>query len=193
MSVATATLSSSQDAEPPHCQKTRWLEDKGPSLGVGLGLGVGDAVDLQPVGVEQGDQSAAVAERDWRPKVDPDCVPRGQQSALQDQLPLLLIKDRPAGQIEILSAGIDQGDRLGFGCRADRLDQRGDDPDRVIRRLRPARSGAGDGVPGLVVGVPCLRLEGEEDRDPLVLGRIVEQQAAVLPDPVVAVELLAVP
>jgi hypothetical protein len=48
------------------------------------------------------------------------------------------------------------------------------------------------GVPGLVVGVPGLRLKRQEYRDPLVLGRVVQQQAAVLPDAVVVAEALAV-
>jgi hypothetical protein len=47
-------------------------------------------------------------------------------------------------------------------------------------------------VAGEVVGVPCLGLEGEEDRHPLALGGVVGQQAAVLPDAVVLLELWAV-
>jgi transposase, IS6 family len=45
---------------------------------------------------------------------------------------------------------------------------------------------------GLIVGMPGLRLEGQEDRHPLVLGRVVQQQPAVLPDPVVTAKLAAV-
>jgi hypothetical protein len=47
-------------------------------------------------------------------------------------------------------------------------------------------------MPGPVVGMPGLRLERQEDRHPLVLGRVVQQQPAVLPDPVITAELLAV-
>ena len=43
---------------------------------------------------------------------------------------------------------------------------------------------------GLVVGVPGLGVEGQEDRHPLELGRVVQQQPAVLPDPVVTAELV---
>ena len=47
-------------------------------------------------------------------------------------------------------------------------------------------------MPGPVIGVPGLGLERQEDRHPLVLGRVVQQQPAVLPDPIIAAELLAV-
>jgi hypothetical protein len=40
--------------------------------------------------------------------------------------------------------------------------------------------------------VPRLGLKRQEDPDPLVLGRVVQQQAAVLPDAVVPAEALAV-
>jgi len=50
----------------------------------------------------------------------------------------------------------------------------------------------GDGVPGPVVGVPRLRLKRQEDTDPLVLGRVVQQQPTVLPDAVVLAEALTV-
>jgi hypothetical protein len=40
--------------------------------------------------------------------------------------------------------------------------------------------------------MPGLRLEGQENRHPLVLGRIGQQQPTVLPDPIITAELLAV-
>lgn len=64
---------------------------------------------------------------------------------------------------------------------------------RVEQAVR-IRAGAvhGEGVPGDVVGVPGLALEGEEDADPPGLCREVEEQATVLPDAVVALEAPAV-
>jgi tetratricopeptide (TPR) repeat protein len=56
------------------------------SLGVGLGLGIGDAVDLQAVRVEQRDQPAAIAELHRRRDLDTDAVAWGQQSALERHL-----------------------------------------------------------------------------------------------------------
>jgi hypothetical protein len=153
------------------------------------GFGVGDAVDLQPVPVEQGDQPATVAELDGRRDKNPNGVSGRQGPGVEDQPPLLTVQDRPAGQINVLVAGVQQGDGLCLWCRAGRVDQRGDDAHGVIGF---PRFNAGKGVPGLVVGVPGLGLEGQEDRDPLVLGRVVHQQTAVLPNPVVSTELLAV-
>lgn len=40
--------------------KVRWLEDGRPTLGEGLGLRVGNAVDLQPLGIQQRDDAALV-------------------------------------------------------------------------------------------------------------------------------------
>ncbi len=77
------------------------------------------------------------------------------------------------------------------------IDERGDDAHesaRAFARLRSGRiwrlcrSAEIDGVTGLVVGVPGLGLEFEEDRRPYFPVREFEHQPAVLPWPVVARE-----
>jgi hypothetical protein len=52
LAAGISGMRTSSRALDERCQKIRRLEDKGPSFGVGLGLGVGDAIDLQPVGVD---------------------------------------------------------------------------------------------------------------------------------------------
>ncbi len=76
--------------------------------------------------------------------------------------------------------------------RADRVDQGRHDPHRRHAVRLGTRVGAVERVPGDVVGVPRLALEGEEDRDPSRRVREVEEQAPVLPHPVVAAEGRAV-
>ena len=64
----------------------------------------------------------------------------------------------------------------------------------ALRELRPYGPAlrASRRVAGDIVGVPRLALEGEEDADPARLRGEVQQQRAVLPDAVVALERAAV-
>jgi hypothetical protein len=117
----------------------------------------GDAVDLQPVGVAQGDQPAAVAERDRRP--DDESGPRLPTARPRRPAPAAASRDQGSTSqpVDVPRAGVDHGDGLSFGCRVDRVDQRGDDADgvigaplvRLVRDQRSrVRSGRGCGMPG---------------------------------------------
>jgi hypothetical protein len=71
-------------------------EDEAPSFAFGLGLGVGDPVDLQAIGIQQADQPTAVAQGDRCPEQDPEAVPGRQLTGVQDEPALVTVKDGPA-------------------------------------------------------------------------------------------------
>ena len=118
--------------------------------------------------------------------------------AIQQHRPTHPVDQPPAGEVDSGCAWVDQGRGLRLWCRPDRVHQGGDDAHGPVRlgrrrvRAGPQRIQAGNGMSGPVVGVPGLALEREQDRDPLVLGGEVHQQAAVLPGAVVGGEPAAV-
>ena len=64
------------------------------------------------------------------------------------------VQQGPAAEVEGVRAGVEQGDGLALRCGADGVDQGRDNAHEVIRLRRP-----GDGVSGLIVGVPALALK----------------------------------
>ena len=158
-------------------------EHHGPPLRFGLLPGVGDAVNLQPSRVEQAQQTALVAQLHRGLELDSNSLARQQCNRVQWHPLLESVQQCPAVEVEVVRAGVEQGDGLALRCGTDGVDQGCDDPHEVIR-LRRAR----DGVAGLIVGVPALALERQKDGYPLVRTRIVQQQPAVLSDAVVVAE-----
>jgi len=114
---------------------------------------------------------------------------------------LLAVNDRPAGEVDRAWREVEQRDGLPALIRLRRIDQRRDDHyARESRSLHPrSRSldrrwqGLGHGhgfrladrIACHVVRVERLRLEGEEEGQPAILVRKMEEETAILPDPVV--------
>jgi hypothetical protein len=85
---------------------------------------------------------------------DPDGVPGGQGGRLQGHPLLVLIQKCPAAQVEVLWAGVDQGDGFPFWGGPEGVDQGRDDAREVIWFARSGGgSGAGVGGPEMVCPV----------------------------------------
>src|SRR5689334_21689099 len=86
-------------------------EDDRPALALRLGGGVRDAVHLEALPVEQGDQCAGGAKLDVGRERDPHGR-AGRQLAAQELSALQPIGERPAGQVYLEGRGVEQRHEL---------------------------------------------------------------------------------